>query len=507
MTEPENPKTARQELEPGENEIMALRKSHLADLRAKGNAFPNDFRRQHEAMELHNAYGEKTREELQEDLVETAVAGRIVLRRMMGKASFITLQDVSGRIQLYIRQSDVGDEVYNEFKRWDIGDIIGAQGRLMRTNKGELSVNVSAIRLLTKSLRPLPDKHKGLKDTEIRYRQRYLDLMVNEESREIFIRRSRIVDGIRRYFNDRGFMEVETPMMQSTPGGATAAPFVTHYNALDTDMYLRVAPELNLKRLVVGGFERVYEINRNFRNEGMSTKHSPEFTMLEFYWAYADYNDLMDMTEDMFRTLAQSVLGSTEFTYQNTTVDFGQPFKRMTMTDAILEFNPGIVGDDLADIDSAKILAKSVGVEVNANWGLGKLVMELFEALVEEKIEQPLFITQHPLEVSPLARRNDDNSELTDRFELFVMGMEIANGFSELNDAQDQAERFQAQVAAKEAGDDEAMHYDEDYIIALEYGLPPTAGEGIGIDRLVMLFTDSASIRDVVLFPHMRPRQ
>ncbi len=507
MTEPENPETELQEVKQNENEIIALRKSHLDKLRAKGNAFPNDFRRQHEAAELHNTYAGKTREELQEDIVETAVAGRIVLRRMMGKASFITLQDVSGRIQLYVRQSDVGEEVYKDFKRWDIGDIVGANGTMMRTNKGELSVHVTTIRLLTKSLRPLPDKHKGLTDTEIRYRQRYLDLIVNEDSREIFIRRTRIIEGIRRFLNDRGFMEVETPMMQSTPGGATAAPFKTHYNALDVDMYLRVAPELNLKRLVVGGFERVYEINRNFRNEGMSTKHSPEFTMLEFYWAYVDYKYLMDMTEEMLRTLAQSVLGSTEFIYQNTTLDFGKPFQRMTMSAAILEFNPKITADELEDIDSARKLATSAGIEVDDSWGLGKLVMEIFEALVEDKIEQPIFITQYPLEVSPLARRNDDNPEFTDRFELFVMGKEIANGFSELNDAEDQAERFREQAAAKDAGDEEAMHYDEDYITALEYGLPPTAGEGLGIDRVVMLFTDSPSIRDVVLFPHMRPRQ
>ncbi|MFP6805749.1 MAG: lysine--tRNA ligase [Pseudomonadales bacterium] len=502
MTEPEST-----EVEQDENQIIALRKSHLSELRKKGAAFPNDFRRQHKAEELHNAHRDKSKEDLAQELTTTAVAGRVILRRMMGKASFITLQDISGRIQIYVRQSEVGDEVYEDFKHWDIGDIIGVEGVMMRTNQGELSVKANGVRLLTKSLRPLPEKHKGLTDTETRYRQRYLDLMVNEESREIFIRRTKIVDGIRRYFNDRDFMEVETPMMMTSPGGATAAPFTTHYNALGTDMYLRVAPELNLKRLVVGGFERVYEINRNFRNEGMSTKHSPEFTMLEFYWAYADYNDLMDMTEDMFRTLAQNVLGTTEFTFRNTTIDFGKPFKRMTMTDAILEFNPKVTLTELEDVDAARKLAKSSGVEVGDNWGLGRLVMEIFEALVEDKIEQPVFITQHPLEVSPLARRNDQNPELTDRFELFVMGMEIANGFSELNDAEDQANRFHAQVAAKDAGDDEAMHFDDDYITALEYGMPPTAGEGVGIDRLVMMLTDSPSIRDVVLFPHMRPRQ
>ncbi len=504
MTEPENP--GQEAPAQDENEIIALRKSHLRRLKEKGNAFPNDFRRKHKAAELHDAFDEKTKEELQQDPTETSVAGRIVLRRLMGKASFVTLQDVSGRIQLYINQGDLGEEAYDDFKSWDIGDIIGASGHVMKTNKGELSVRVGNIRLLTKSLRPLPEKHKGLTDTETRFRQRYLDLMVNEESRQIFIRRTKIIDCIRRFMNDRDFMEVETPMMQPIPGGATAAPFSTHYNALDTTMYLRVAPELNLKRLVVGGFERVYEINRNFRNEGMSAKHSPEFTMLEFYWAYSDFNDLMDMTENMFRNVAQSVLGSTKFTYQNTEIDFGQPFQRKTMTEAILEYNPKVTSDELEDPEKAAELAKSVGVEVDDNWGLGKLVMEIFEALVEDKIVQPIFITQHPLEVSPLARRNDDNPDLADRFELFIMGKEIANGFSELNDSEDQAERFHAQVAAKDAGDEEAMHFDADYITALEYGLPPTAGEGVGIDRLVMLLTDSASIRDVVLFPHMRPR-
>jgi lysyl-tRNA synthetase class 2 len=400
----------------------------------------------------------------------------------------------------------VGLEVYEEYKHWDIGDIVGAEGSMMKTKTDELTVKVSKIRLLTKSLRPLPDKHKGLTDTETRYRQRYLDLMVNEDTRELFVRRSKIVDGIRRFLIDREFMEVETPMMLNTPGGATALPFTTHYNALDADMYLRVAPELNLKRLVVGGFEKVFEINRNFRNEGMSTKHSPEFTMLEFYWAYADYNDLMDMTEELFREVAISVLGTTEFTYNGVLIDFGKPFTRTTMDQAICDFNSSVDPGDLKDIDKARALAKKSGVEVHDSWGLGKLVMEVFEALVEDKIEQPTFITQHPTEVSPLARRNDHDPDVTDRFELFVLGKEIANGFSELNDAEDQAQRFREQVNAKEAGDNEAMHYDHDYITALEYGLPPTAGEGLGIDRLVMLLTDSPSIRDVLLFPHMRSK-
>jgi lysyl-tRNA synthetase class 2 len=494
------------EEEQNENDIVALRKADLAELRSKGVAFPNDFRRKHLATEIHDAFGEDSKEVLQEKAESAVIAGRIVLRRVMGKASFVTLQDMSGRIQLYVRQDGLGTEAYDEFKRWDIGDIVGAEGQVMRTNKGELSVSVTSIRLLTKSLRPLPDKYKGLTDTETRYRQRYLDLIMSEESRTVFVRRAQIVDGIRRFFNDRSFMEVETPMMQVTPGGATAAPFKTHYNALDVDMYLRVAPELNLKRLVVGGFERVFEINRNFRNEGMSTKHSPEFTMLEFYWAYADYNDLMDVTELLLRQLAESVLGTTTFTYLGVEIDLAQPIKRVTLPQSILDFNASVTAEDLADTEHLTALAKKVGIEVQSHWGAGKLLMELFESLVEDKIEQPLFVTQHPAEVSPLARRNDDDPDITDRFELFVMGKEIANGFSELNDAEDQAARFQDQVAARESGDDEAMHYDDDYITALEYGLPPTAGEGIGIDRLVMMLTDSPSIRDVVLFPHMRSK-
>jgi len=489
-----------------ENEIIRLRREKLGAIREKGIAFPNDFRRQHLAGELHELYGEQSKEELEGADARTAIAGRVVLKRLMGKASFLTVQDVSGRIQLYVTLNALGEEAYEDYKHWDIGDIIAAEGTMMKTNKGELTVNVSTIRLLTKSLRPLPEKHAGLTDTETRYRQRYLDLIMNEESRDLFRKRSAIVDGIRRFLIDRDFMEVETPMMLNTPGGATASPFITHYNSLGIDMFLRVAPELNLKRLVVGGFEKVFEINRNFRNEGMSTKHSPEFTMLEFYWAYADYNDLMDMTEEMFRELATSVLGTTEITFENVTIDLAKPFSRKTMQQAICDFNDHVSPDDLKDIDRARALAKKSGIEVNDAWGLGKIVMELFEALVEDRIQMPMFITQHPTEVSPLARRNDDEPDITDRFELFIMGKEIANGFSELNDAEDQASRFHDQVAAKEAGDDEAMHFDDDYITALEYGLPPTAGQGLGIDRLVMLFTDSPSIRDVVLFPHMRPR-
>jgi len=496
-----------QNTEVSESELITLRKAKLEKLREKGNAFPNDYRREDFAEDLLLKHGQETKDSLAETAIHTSVTGRVMLRRAMGKASFVTLQDMSGRIQAYIRQSDVGEDAYEAFKAWDIGDIVAVTGTVMKTNKGELSVHAKELRMLTKSLRPLPEKHAGLTDTEVRYRQRYLDIMMNADSREVFVKRAKIVDYIRRYFSERQFMEVETPMMLSTPGGATAAPFMTHYNALDIDMYLRVAPELNLKRLVVGGFERVFEINRNFRNEGMSTKHSPEFTMLEFYWAYSDYNDLMDLTEELFKGAAAHVLGTTQFSYKGTELDFGLPFKRMTMAEAILEYTDFITADQLNDEAESRALAKKLGVELNDVWGHGKVVMEIFDAAVEDKITQPVFITQHPTEVSPLARRNDLDGDITDRFELFCMGQEIANGFSELNDAEDQAERFRKQVEAKDAGDDEAMHYDHDYVTALEYGMPPTAGEGIGIDRLVMLLTDSASIRDVVLFPHMRPKK
>jgi lysyl-tRNA synthetase class 2 len=495
------------ETEIDENDIIAQRRSKLADMRSLGIAFPNDFRRDAFAGELHAKYDEKTKEELAVDAMQVSAAGRVVLKRVMGKASFLTVQDVTGRIQFYVRKEELPEGIYEDFRKWDIGDIVGGVGQLMKTNKGELSVQVNSIRLLTKSLRPLPEKHKGLADTEIRYRQRYLDLIVNEASRNVFTTRSKTIHAMRRYLIERDFMEVETPMIQSIPGGGAAEPFTTHYNALDADMYLRVAPELNLKRLVVGGFERVFEINRNFRNEGVSTKHSPEFTMLEYYQAFADYDDLMNLTEDMFRTLAMQVIGTTEFVYQNTTIDFGKPFARLTLLGAIAQFNSDIDEKDLSSLSGAKKIAKQFGIEVNKSWGLGKLQMEIFEACVEDRIEQPTFITQYPIEVSPLARRNDTDPSVTDRFEIFVMGTEIANGFSELNDPEDQAERFRQQVLAKEAGDNEAMHYDEDYITALEYGLRPTAGEGVGVDRLVMLFTDSPSIRDVILFPHMRPKK
>ncbi|MFO8025631.1 lysine--tRNA ligase [Thiohalophilus sp.] len=489
-----------------ENKLIAERRRKLGELRESGVAFPNDFRRNVMAGELHAEYGEKSAEELEANPVRVRVAGRMMLRRIMGKASFCTVQDMSGRIQLYVRRDDLPEGIYNEqFKKWDLGDIIGAEGTLMKTKTGELSIKADSIRLLTKSLRPLPEKFKGLSDQETRYRQRYLDLIMNEESRTTFQIRSRIITHIREFLTHRGFLEVETPMMQVIPGGATAKPFSTYHNALDMELYLRIAPELYLKRLVVGGFERVFEINRNFRNEGLSTRHNPEFTMLEFYEAYADYRDLMDLTEAMLRDTAQSVLGDTVVTYQGEAYDFGKPFVRMSVKESILHFNPDIKSEELDDLDMAREHARRLGIELKASYGLGKVQIEIFEKTVEHRLKDPTFITAYPTEVSPLARRNDSDPFVTDRFEFFVGGREIANGFSELNDAEDQAERFRQQVEEKEAGDEEAMYFDEDYVTALEHGMPPTAGEGIGIDRLVMLFTDSPSIRDVLLFPHMRP--
>jgi lysyl-tRNA synthetase class 2 len=423
----------------------------------------------------------------------------------MGKASFAQLLDMSGRIQLFVQRDALPDGVYPAFKGWDVGDIVGAEGTLMRTKTGELSVRVDSLRLLTKSLRPLPEKFHGLSDTEQRYRQRYLDLIMNEPVRETFRMRTRIVNYLREFLDARGFLEVETPMMQAIPGGAAARPFATHHHALDMQLFLRIAPELYLKRLVVGGFERVFEINRNFRNEGVSTRHNPEFTMLEFYEAYATYDDLMELTEAMLRGLAGSVLGTTRVEYQGEVYDFAEPFARMTVKESILKLNADLTDQDLADIDRARAIVQRLGGVTKDSWGLGKLQIEIFEKTVEHRLEAPTFITAFPAEVSPLARRNDDDPFVTDRFEFFVGGREIANGFSELNDYEDQAERFRRQVAEKEAGDEEAMHFDADYVRALEHGMPPTAGEGIGIDRLVMLFTDSPSIRDVLLFPHMRP--
>ena len=489
-----------------ENKLIAQRREKLAGLRENGNAFPNSFRRDSLAGDLLTHYQEKTREELEELGIRVAVAGRMMAKRVMGKASFSQLQDMSGRIQLFLQRDSLPEGVYNDgFKKWDVGDIIGAGGVLFKTKTDELSVKVDDVQLLTKSLRPLPDKFHGLSDTEIRYRQRYVDLIMNEDVKKSFYLRTSIIKFIRNYFDTNGFVEVETPMMQVIPGGATARPFETFHNALNLPMYLRIAPELYLKRLVVGGLERVYEINRNFRNEGVSTRHNPEFTMLEFYQAYADYNDLMDITEDLLRQLAAELLGSTQVTSEGNTYDFGSPFDRLSVFDSILHYNPDLSAADISDLDSATALAKNLGVKLKDSYGLGKVQIEIFEKTVEHRLMDPNFITEYPTEVSPLARRSDNNPFVTDRFEFFVGGREIANGFSELNDAEDQANRFKEQVAEKDAGDDEAMHFDADYIRALEYGLPPTAGEGIGIDRLVMLLTDAPSIRDVILFPHMRP--
>ena len=489
-----------------ENKLIAERRQKLTALREEGIAFPNDFRRNVMAGELHAEYGEKTKEELEANPVRVRVAGRMMLRRVMGKASFASLQDMSGRIQLYIRRDDLPEGVYNQqFKKWDLGDIIAAEGTMYKTDKGELSVKVETLRLLTKALRPLPEKFQGLSDQETRYRQRYLDLIMNEAARETFQARTRIINHIRQFLTERNFLEVETPMMQAIPGGATARPFSTYHNALDMEFYLRIAPELYLKRLVVGGFERVFEINRNFRNEGLSTRHNPEFTMLEFYEAYADYQDLMDLTEEMLRDTAEKVLGNTTITYQGEAYDFARPFARMTVKEAILHFNPDVTETDLDDLKKARAVAEGLDIPLKDSYGLGKVQIEIFEKTVEHRLKDPTFITAYPTEVSPLARRNDVDPFVTDRFEFFVGGREIANGFSELNDAEDQAERFRQQVDEKAAGDEEAMFFDEDYVTALEHGMPPTAGEGIGIDRLVMLFTDSPSIRDVLLFPHMRP--
>lgn len=504
-----------------ENRLIAERRAKLSAIRenCKSNGFPNGFRREHYADDLQQKFGELDKETLAEQQHEVSIAGRIMAKR----GPFLLLQDMSGRIQSYAAK-DTQKDIKARYGALDIGDIIGVSGVLHKSGKGDLYVDMAHYELLTKALRPLPEKFHGLSDQETKYRQRYVDLITSDKTRETFRIRSALINGIRQYLTDRKFIEVETPMLQVIPGGATAKPFTTHHNAMDIDMYLRIAPELYLKRLVVGGFERVFEINRNFRNEGLSTRHNPEFTMLEFYQAYADYHDLMNLTEDMLRTLAQNILGTTKL--ENTVrdndgevvetkhYDFGQPFVRLSMGEAILKYwpqaNEQAIRDPEAHLDELKAMAKQLHIkepEVDGIWGAGKYLCEIFEATAEEQLEQPTFITEYPWEVSPLARRNDDNPFITDRFEFFVGGRELANGFSELNDSADQAERFRKQVEEKDAGDDEAMHFDEDYIRALEHGLPPTAGQGIGIDRLAMLFTDSPTIKDVILFPHMKPQE
>ncbi|MDC8831647.1 lysine--tRNA ligase [Alteromonas gilva] len=503
-----------------ENKLIAERRAKLSAIReqCRANGFPNSFRRENYAQELQDKYAELDKETLVEQDNQVSVAGRVMAKR----GPFILLQDMTGRIQAYADKT-VQKDLKARYGSLDIGDIIGVAGALHKSGKGDLYVNMASYELLTKSLRPLPEKFHGLTDQETKYRQRYVDLITSEKTRETFVVRSKIVNGIRNFLTTRDYIEVETPMLQVIPGGATAKPFVTHHNSLDIDMYLRIAPELYLKRLVVGGFERVFEINRNFRNEGLSTRHNPEFTMLEFYQAYADYNDLMNLTEDMLRSLADDILGTTKLvnTVRDTDgnviaekhYDFGKPFERLSMGEAILKYwpeaNEAAIRDPEAHLPELKAMAKQLHIkepEVDGIWGAGKYLCEIFEATAEEQLEQPTFITEYPWEVSPLARRNDNNPFITDRFEFFVGGRELANGFSELNDPEDQAERFSKQVEEKDAGDDEAMHFDEDYIRALEFGLPPTAGEGIGIDRLTMLFTDSPTIKDVILFPHMKPQ-
>ncbi|ALG66930.1 lysine--tRNA ligase [Beggiatoa leptomitoformis] len=487
-----------------ENEQIALRREKLAAIRQAGIAFPNDFRPNSTAQLLHDEYASQDASTLELRNVHTKIAGRIMTRRIMGKAAFVHIQDMTGRMQLYLKKEDLPENLYETFKHWDIGDIIGVQGTVFKTKTGELSVKVSTARLLSKALRSLPEKFHGLTDQETCYRQRYLDLIMNEKTRNTFKLRSQIISYTRQFLIERDFLEVETPMMHVIPGGAAARPFVTHHNALDMPLYLRIAPELYLKRLVVGGFERVFELNRNFRNEGVSTRHNPEFTMLEFYQAYANYHHLMDLTEELFRGLAETLLGSTLVPYQEDVYDFGKPFERISVKNAILKHNPDICIADLESLNTIRALAKRLGVHPHESDGVGKIQIEIFDKTVEHLLKDPTFVTEYPTEISPLARMNDKDPSITDRFELFIGGREIANGFSELNDPEDQAERFRQQVEAKQAGDEEAMHYDADYIQALEYGLPPTAGEGIGIDRLVMLLTNQPSIRDVLLFPHLR---
>ncbi len=486
-----------------DNQLITERRAKLAEIRTRGVAFPNDFKPQHQAADLHLKYDAVENAELEPQAVKVVVAGRMMLKRVMGKACFATVQDGSGRIQLYIAQNDVGDAVLAEFKQWDLGDILGCEGMLFRTKMGELTVKVTSIRLLVKSLRPLPDKFHGMTDQEQKYRQRYVDLMTDDEARARFVSRSKALSSIRGFMIEHGFLEVETPMLHPIPGGANAKPFVTHHNALDQQMFLRIAPELYLKRLLVGGFDRVFEINRSFRNEGISVRHNPEFTMMEFYAAYWNHHDLMDFTEAILRHAARVATGNSMLSYAGKPVDFGQPFARLSVRDSLVA-HAGLSTTDADDAATVKTKLRSLGQDVPTHWQLAELQFGLFEAVVEAKLWEPTFITDYPVEVSPLARASDANPAITERFELFCTGRELANGFSELNDAEDQAARFAAQAANKEAGDEEAMYFDADFIRALEYGMPPAGGCGVGIDRLMMLLTDSQSIRDVVLFPALR---
>ena len=488
-----------------ENDLILQRRAKLDKIRSRGNAYPNDYRRDSMSKELHDRYDGLDNEALESDPVQVSVAGRVMLQRIMGKASFITLQDMDGQIQAYIRSNDLPEGQYDDFKTWDLGDIAGISGRLFRTKTGELTVHADSVRLLTKSLRPLPEKHAGLVDTEQRYRKRYLDLLTNEDSLKVFKLRSQIISEIRSFFENQDYLEVETPMMHSVLGGAAAKPFTTHHNALDMDLYLRIAPELYLKRLVVGGLEKVFEINRNFRNEGLSTKHNPEFTMLEYYTAYANFEDQMEFIESLFKFVAGSVLGSTVIGTGAHKCDLGKPFKRITLISSVAE-KLSVKEEDLRKRDVLESLAEKLHIEGYEDLSDGKLLFELFEEVVEESLDQPTFITGYPTEISPLSRISDEDPDFVERFELFIDGKEIANGFSELNDPEEQADRFKKQVEQKVSGDEEAMEYDADYVEALEYGLPPCAGVGIGIDRLVMLLTGAPSIRDVLLFPQLKSK-
>ncbi|AWB33318.1 lysine--tRNA ligase [Orrella marina] len=494
-----------------ENHLIAERRQKLAEIRQIGQVFPNDFTPGHRAATLHYLYGEQDKPTLEAAGHEVSVAGRMMLKRVMGKASFATLQDATGRIQIYLDKGSIGEDVYEHFKHWDLGDILGVHGKVFKTNKGELSIHASQIRLLSKSLRPLPDKFHGVTDQELRYRQRYVDLIVTQQTRDTFVMRSKAIAAMRQIMVEHEFLEVETPMLQPIPGGAAAKPFITHHNALDMAMFLRIAPELYLKRLIVGGFERVFEINRNFRNEGVSPRHNPEFTMMEFYAAYTDYRWLMDFTESLIREIAIRATGSATLTYQDRTLDLAKPFKRQTIVEAIKEHAPHYETEQLGTVKFLKEELERLGVNINdpafTNAGVGAWQLALFEEVAEPNLWDPTYIIDYPVEVSPLARASDSQPGVTERYELFIAGRELANGFSELNDPEDQAARFAAQVAAKDAGDEEAMYYDEDYIRALEYGMPPTGGCGIGVDRLIMLLSDSPSIRDVILFPHMRKQE
>lgn len=504
---PPNPATT--DVVVDENHVIAERREKLHAMRVAAAAeqqavFPNDFKPADKAAQLQAAHATADKETLDPQAIPASVAGRMMLKRVMGKASFATIQDASGRIQLYIARDEIGEALYEQFKHWDMGDILGARGRLFKTRTGELSIHVTELRMLTKSLRPLPEKFHGLQDQEIKYRQRYVDLITSEETRATFIARSQVVSAIRQFMTQHAFLEVETPMLHPIPGGASAKPFITHHNALDMQMYMRIAPELYLKRLIVGGFERVFEINRNFRNEGLSVRHNPEFTMMEFYAAYTDYHWLMDFTEQCIRAAAIAARGTAVLTYAGQTVDLSQPFERLTIVGAIQKYAPHYALAQLNDVAFLRAELLKFGVKPFEHAGLGALQLALFEETAESQLWQPTYIIDYPVEVSPLARASDNQPDITERFELFITGREMANGFSELNDAEDQAARFHAQMKAKEAGDQEAMFYDGDFIRALEYGMPPTGGCGIGIDRLVMLITDSPSIRDVILFPHMR---